>query len=84
MIEVSMDGPCINLKSYKELTNERSDSGIPALIDSGRCSLHIVNSAFQRGKEQSGRNLKKTLKSARQLFHDSTARREYYKTLTGS
>ena len=82
-MQVSMDGPCVNLKFYKELTNERSDSGIPVLIDSGRCSLHIVNSAFQRGKEQSGRNLK-TLKSARQLFHDSTARREYYKTLTGS
>ena len=83
-MQVSMDGPCVNLKFYKELTNERSDSGIPVLIDCGRCSLHIVNSAFQRGKEQSGRNLKKTLKSARQLFHDSTARREYYKTLTGS
>ena len=41
-----MDGPIINLKFFKELTNERSDSGIPALIDFGSCSLHIVNSAF--------------------------------------
>ena len=46
MIKVSMDGPIINLKFFKELTNERSDSGIPALIDFGSCSLHIVNSAF--------------------------------------
>ena len=83
-MQVSMDGPCVNLKIYKELTNERSDSGIPVLIDSGKCSLHSTIPAFQRGKEQSGRNLKKTLKSARQLFHDSTARREYYKTLTGT
>ena len=46
MIKVSMDGHIINLKFFKELTNERSDSGIPALIDFGSCSLHIVNSAF--------------------------------------
>ena len=56
MIQVSMDGPCINLKSYKELTNERSDSGIPALIDLGSCSLHIANGACQRGAKQSGWN----------------------------
>ena len=84
MIQVSMDGPNVNLKFYKELTNERSESGIPALIDFGSCSLHIINGAFQRGTEQSGWNLKKTLKSARQLFHDSPAQRNGYETLTGS
>ena len=30
MIQVSMDWPSVNLKFYKELTNERSDLGIPA------------------------------------------------------
>ena len=67
-----MDGPSINLKFYKELISKRFESGIPALIDFGSCSLHIVNSAFQREAEQPGRNLKKSLKSAWQLFHDSS------------
>ena len=84
MNQVSMDGPCINLKSYKELTNERSDSGIHALIDLGSCSLHIANVACQRGAKQSGWNSKKTLKSAGQVFHDSPARRDDYDILTGS
>ena len=84
MIQVSIDGPCVNLKSYKELTNERSDSGIPALIDFGSCSLHIANGASQRGAKQSGWNSKKALKSAGQVFHESPARRDDYDTLTGS
>ena len=79
-----MDRPNGNLKFYKELTNERSDSGIPALIDFGSCSLHIINCVFQRGAEQFGWNLKKTLKSAWQPFHDSPGRQNDHETLTGS
>ena len=79
-----MDVLSVNLKFYKKLTNERSDSGIPALIDFGSCSLHIVNGAFQRGAEQSGWYLKKTLKSALQLFHNSPTQHHDYKTLNGS
>ena len=73
-----------NLKFYKELTDERSDSGIPALIDFGSCSLHILDGAFQKRAEQSGWNLKTTLKSTWQLFHHSLTRRDNYETLTGS
>ena len=58
MIQVSMGWPSVNLKFFKELTNERSDSGILAIIDFGNCSLDIINGAFQRGAEQSGWNLK--------------------------
>ena len=35
MIQVSVGRPSINLKFYKELANERSDSGISALLDFG-------------------------------------------------
>lgn len=84
MIQVSVDRPSVNLKFYKELANERSDSGISALLDFGSWSLHIVNSVFQRGTEQSGWNLKETLKSAWEWFHDSPARRDDYETLIGS
>ena len=59
MIQVSNNGPRDNLKFYKELTNERSDSGIHVLIDFGSCSLHIVNGVFQRGAEKSVWNFKK-------------------------
>ena len=79
-----MGWPIVNLKFFKELTNERSDSGILALTDFGNCSLDIINGAFQRGAEQSGWNLKKTLKSVWQLFRNSPAQLDYYETLTGS
>ena len=48
IIQVSMDVLSVNLEFYKELTNKRSDSAIPALIDFGSSSLHITNGAFQR------------------------------------
>jgi len=84
MIQVSMDGPNVNLKFLKELSSTRSESEIPGLINIGTCSLHTINNALQTGAKKSGWNLKNTLKGTWQLFHDSSARRDDYETITGS
>ena len=74
MVQVSMDGPSVNWKSYKALNNQRHESKLPTLIDIGSCSLHMVNRAFQIVGVNTGWRIKQTLKGVYQLFHDSPAR----------
>ena len=84
MIQVSMDGPNVNLKFLKELSSSRAEIEIPALVNIGTCPLHTVNNSFQTGANEADWNLKKTLKGIWQIFHDSSARRDDYETVTGS
>ena len=83
MVRVSMDGPSVRWKFYNALSNQRDESKLPTLIDTGSCSLHIVNGAFQSGAEKTGWRIKQTLKGVYKLFHDSPARREDYENVTG-
>ena len=78
MIQVSMDGPNVNLKFLKELSSSRAEIEIPALVNIGTCPLHTVNNSFQTGANEADWNLKKTLKGIWQIFHDSSARHDDY------
>ena len=47
MIQMSMDGPNVNLKLYESIAEERKEiEDYPALIDVVSCSLHVVHGAF--------------------------------------
>ena len=84
MIQVSMDGPNVNLKFLKVLSSSRDEIKLPSLIDIGTCPLHTVNNSFQTGAKKADWDIKKTLKGVWQIFHDSAARREDYEKETGS
>ena len=86
MIQISMDGPNVNLKFYEDYVTERETIHPEAhvLLDIGSCSLHVVHGAFKTAFEESGWKLGKLLRSLWYLFKDSPARREDYMDFTGS
>ena len=63
---------------------ERSESEYYQLIDIGSCGLHTIHNALKTGAESTGRGIKKLLKGAYQIFHDSPARREDFLTVTNT
>ena len=76
IIQVSMDGPSVNLKFMQELIKHREELEIEEkMIDIGTCGLHVVHGAFKCGIESTEWKIKETLKSSHQLLHDTPARR---------
>jgi len=56
LFQVSMDGPNVNLKFFREFSTEFRENNI------GSCSLHILHGSFTRGAEKTEWNLKKLMK----------------------
>ena len=79
-----MDGPNVNKKFYEDFSRKFGDENYHKLIGIGSCSLHIVHGAFRAGAEQSEWELKKFLKEAFTVFHNSPAGREDHESVTGS
>ncbi|KAJ8043765.1 hypothetical protein HOLleu_11016 [Holothuria leucospilota] len=84
LLQVSMDGPNVNLKFYRDLENERKTEELPGMLNIGSCGLHIVHGSLQKGVTASGWNLASLLRALWQLFHDTPARREDFFQITGS
>ena len=51
-IQVSSDGPDVNLKFLHILSEKRSDMGLKELIDIGTCGLHTVHRSLQHGVDR--------------------------------
>ena len=66
------------------IRGERSENEQHQLIDIGSCGLHTIHNAFKTGAESTGWGMKKILKGAYQMFHDSPARREDFLTVTNT
>lgn len=85
VLQISMDGPSVNKKFYKNLTGELSSSpNATGILDSGTCGLHTINNAFQAGHTASGWDVNGFLRHLYWLFKDCPARRAAYSELTGS
>ena len=80
LYQVSMDEPNVNLKFFKEFAASFKEDNFHSLVDIGSCSLHIVHGAFKTGAEKSEWGLKKFLKAAYIILHDSPACREDYES----
>ena len=52
MIQLSMDGPAVNVTLYDVLKNSRSDNQLPGLIDIGSCGLHVYMEDSKRGRKR--------------------------------
>ena len=84
ILQVSMDGPSVNLKFHRDVQSNREEFELPKLIDIGSCSLHIIHGAFKTGVESTDWVIKKTFKGCFTLIHNSPARRSDYISITGS
>ena len=86
VIQLSMDGPSVNLKFYKEYCQERKQLYPDAvdIIDIGVCGLHVVHNAFKTSITKTDWDLGSLLSAAHNLFSDTYARRSDYTEVTGS
>ena len=84
LYQVSMDSPNVNLKFYDEFTAKLNEIVNHSLVNIGTCSLHIVHSSFKNGETSTQWGLKKVLKAAYYILHDSPARRDNYNSISGS
>ena len=81
LVELSMDGP--NWLFLDLLQKCCMKKELPASADLGPCNLHIVHSDFKIGAEATDWEIKKTLKRAFCLLHDTPACREDFTRVTG-
>lgn len=63
LLQISIDGPNVNLKFLKEMNEQIKESKGKNLIDIGTCSLHLIHNAFQRGNKATNWKLNEILKS---------------------
>ena len=69
--QVSMDGPSVNWKFHRLLSEKLEQESGNHLIDIGSCGLHIVHTAIKDGALASTWNIRKLLSSLYFLFKDS-------------
>ena len=84
IIHLSMGGPSVNHKFYRDLKEYREREKLPEMINFGSCNLHILHGAFKSGFDSTDWEMKILLKSCYQILHDSPARRDDYISITKS
>ena len=60
------------------VVDDRKEKGLPQLINIGSCGLHVIHGSFKTGAEKTDWNLKKIMKAAHTILHNTPARREDY------
>ena len=82
LLQVSSDGPNVNLLLLKILAEKCKDEELSQLIDLGTCGLHTAHNAFKHGQKASDWQLKKLMTSMSKIFHEAPGRHADYKTIT--
>lgn len=80
LFQIGMDGPNVNLRFFDDLRlymdEENKDS--PAILETGTCSLHVVNGAYKTGHKSAGWKVHDFLRNTYYLFKDFPSRRADY------
>ena len=86
LLQISMDGPRVNWKLLSLLCEDREkqDADLPKLLNIGSCGLHVIHGAFCTGCKATEWKVEGVLRSLWYLFHDSPARRDDFKQVTGT
>ena len=51
LIQISMDGPAVNIKFHEIMQRDILQEYSHSLIDIGSCGLHILHNAFKKGAD---------------------------------
>ena len=54
LVQISMDGPKVNWKFYRNIFQERKGEELTDLLNIGSCSLHVAHVSFEKGAKESG------------------------------
>ena len=78
LLQLSMDGPNVNLSFQRKMNADLLEKGVHKLIDIGTCSLHPVHTAFMKGIESLPFDVEEFSNDVYSWFKLSSARREDY------
>ncbi|XP_034246267.1 uncharacterized protein LOC117648128 [Thrips palmi] len=81
LLNVSMDGPNVNLKLIKDLEVEmkaKNHPEDPLFLYMGSCGLHVVNGGFKTGAKSAGWGIVNVLRSMYNFFKNVPSRRHDY------
>ena len=84
LLQISSDGPKVNLKFLELHKNQLELDELPKLADIRTCGLHTVHGSLKNGIKNSSWNIGRTLKAMTKLLDESPARREKYEMVTES
>ena len=84
MLQVSSDGPNVNLKFLELYGEKREMDEVSRLVDIGTCGLHTVHGSLKNGIKSSGWEIGKILKAVFKLLDESPARRDIFRNVTES
>ena len=81
-IQISSDGPNVNLKFLDLLNEKRRDECLNELISIGTCGLRTVSRAFQNAENSKDWNIKKVLSAMHKIFHECPSKRADYEKVS--
>ena len=76
-----MDGPNVN---WEVLDDTLVEDGHNKTLNIGSCAQHVIHAAFQTGSSKTESQLDKIMNAMFSLFKDSPARRDVFKSVTGT
>ena len=82
LLQVSSDGPIVNLSFFDLLEKDRNETELSRLIHTGTCGLHTLHNSMKNGEKASDWNVKNLLSSLHRIFDESPSRRADYEAFT--
>ncbi|GBN22583.1 hypothetical protein AVEN_56254-1 [Araneus ventricosus] len=76
LLQLSMDGPNVNLKVLDMMMEEMKNNFNASLLNVGTCGLHVIHNAFRAGCSAAFPEVEEAASAVYWLFKDSPARRE--------
>ena len=84
ILQFAMDGPNINWEVLRKLDDTLVEDGHNKMLNIGSCAQHVIHGAFQIGSSKTEWQLNKIMKVMFSLFQDFPARRDVFKSVTGT
>jgi len=86
LLQISMDGPNVNIKMFKDFKEElkSADDSSPIILDIGTCGIHTLHNSFKISIKSSSWNLVEFLRAIYNVFKHVPACRAEFIKITGS
>ena len=68
LVQLSMDGPSMNIKLLQVVQDDRKGKGLPHMLDIGTCGLHTLHRSFKIGIEKNEWEIKFLMKAPSMYF----------------
>ena len=80
LVQLSMDGPSVNVKLCQVVQDDRKEKGLQHLLDIATCGLRTLHGSFETGSEKSKWKMKSLMTASFNVLHGSPARQDHYES----